>query len=105
MRSMLLLLAILVIVLSGCTQKLSDKLNGKWQSDLMTVSIDLKSGTYNGVAMGEPFKHKVKVKEETDMYVILIVDENQITAQFNGDDRVTLTKEGGIPIAFTRAKQ
>lgn len=87
--------------------RISERLHGTWQSDAMTVKIDLASGTYSGVVLGEPFNRKITILDEYANVVTFKSDSSTITAQFQSDGGLLLTKqgvEGGIPVLLKRAE-
>jgi hypothetical protein len=102
----LLSLCLVVILLQISCSKTPgphERLNGTWQSDLMTVTIDFAGGRYSGVAFGQPFSKRLTLVSEYANVVTFKSDETAIVCQIQSDDRILLTKEGGIPVLFTRA--
>ncbi len=115
------LLIIIMVGLSGCSnqskkavdektndtqtdQALHEKLNGTWQSDIMTVTFDFNGGTYSGVAMGEEFSKKLTLVSEEANIVVFKSDDAKVVCQFQNDGSIMLTKEGGIPVTLTPVK-
>lgn len=87
-------------------QSVSQKLNGTWGNDLMTVKIDFPGGRYDGIAMGAKFERKLTLVKELGNTVEFKTSDGQeeatILAQFQEDGSVMLTKEGGIPLSLKR---
>jgi len=86
---------------------LHTKLNGIWQNDLMTVTIDFEEGVYSGVALGKKFfRPLVLVREYANIVIFKTINPdktfNTITCQIQNDGSILLTKEGGIPLIFKR---
>jgi hypothetical protein len=106
-----ILLASLIVWLCCCSQKpsLHDRLNGTWQSDLMTVTIDFNKGVYSGVAMGQTFSEGLKLlSENANLVTFLAGKDATIMVQMQQDGSIMLTKEGpegGIPIILKRSPQ
>lgn len=87
--------------------KLSERLNGTWESDLGTARIDLASGVYSGAFMGEPFERRIKVLNEYDNVVVFKSDTSTIAALFLEDGRLMLKKQGqqgALPFVLRRVK-
>jgi len=98
-------IVVVVLMLSlGCEngKKPHERLNGTWKSDIMTVTIDFDSGTYEGVALGQIFTKKLRLVSEKANVVTFMSGESKIIAQIADDDSIILTKEGGIPIRLER---
>lgn len=105
MRTMIAAVAFVLVTASvALAAGLHEKLNGVWVSDLMTVEIDFAKGTYSGVAMGNTFDQDLSLVKEFANVVIFKSNGNQITAQFQENGSVMLTKEGGFPAILKRAK-
>ena len=78
-------------------------LHGSWKSDLFTVSIDKGAKTYQGISLGERFSHTFEVIEARANYMVLKLSKGSIiTAQFQTDGSLLLTKQGGMPITVVR---
>lgn len=98
-----------LMVLVGCgssssAQSPSQRLNGTWESNVMTVTIDFNSSTYNGVALGEQFNKTLKLVSENENVVVFLSDDATITAQIQDDNHIILKKDKGLPIALTRSQ-
>jgi hypothetical protein len=85
------------------TQSVSDQLNGTWQSDVFTVTIDFNNGTYKGVALGQPFDRKLTLVEEQANTARFKADDIDVVAQLQEDGSLILTRDGGIPVVLQRA--
>jgi hypothetical protein len=102
-------------VLCSCAPKPApaphDLLNGTWQSNIMTVTIDFNHGTFAGVAMGQPFSLRMKlISEQGNVVTFRTGKVSTEIAQIQDDGSVMLTKEvtkddpdGGIPLVLKRA--
>lgn len=90
----------------SCSSKppLHESLNGSWKNDMMTVTFDFNKGVYTGVVLGQPFSHKLALISEQANVVVFKSDESQIVCQFQSNGSIMLTKEGGIPLVFTRVE-
>lgn len=107
MKKLLILLS--ATALFGCSkQTLTEKLHGTWSNSetAFSIAIDTKSKAISGVAMGEEFAASItKLEEKNDYLVFETSTGAHITAQFTGDDKITLTKQGGVPVQCVRSSK
>jgi hypothetical protein len=103
-KSVALLLVIATLQSCSTGEKPHEKLNGKWTSDVMTVKIDFDKGTYSGVAMGRRFNDDLKLVEESSEVVVFKADGDKITAQFQPDGGILLTKKAGVSVQMQPAE-
>jgi hypothetical protein len=83
-----------------------DRLNGKWVSDAMQVTLDFPKGTYEGVDEGEHFSHHLSLVSEHGNVVVFKSDDAVIVCQLQSDGTVILNKpgpHGGIPFILHRS--
>ncbi len=106
MRKIIICCAILALlnVSAAFGQDLAKRLNGIWANNIFTVEIDFDKGTYNGVAMGKPFEHKLSFVKEMGNVVYFKSDNTLIVAQLQEDGNLMLTKEGGVPMLVKKTK-
>jgi hypothetical protein len=102
-------LSLFAAACGGGGDKPADKLNGSWTNELMTVNIDVKAGTYAGVALGQTFDNTLKILQETPAYVVFETSgkngTSKVTAQFQPDGGLILQKEGSpLPMLMKPAK-
>lgn len=97
---------ILIFFMFACSgeKKAHEKLNGTWESKVMTVSFDFSKEKYSGISLGQAFDKKLTLVSEQGNAVVFKSNDTQITAQIQEDGSVILMKEGGIPIVLKRAK-
>ena len=79
---------------------LSPKLNGTWANETMTVTIDVDRGTYSGFEQGIPFKNRIKILDDGQVYVIYEITSIQGTSQVYAqivDGNLIETRKTGSP--------
>ena len=97
-----------IMILSAASaladDKPSDKLNGTWSNDIMTVTINVEQGTYSGVGLGVQFNNSINIVEEKPEYVVFDMTNEQgtfkVVAQFQADGSLMITKDGGMPMVL-----
>lgn len=99
---------LLVLVVACGTPSASERINGTWHNDLVTVTLDFENKTYEGVIMGNTYERSIEVvKEQGNAVVFLSTGEGnpvQMTAQLRDDDSLLLTAEGEPPMVLTRSQ-
>lgn len=102
------LFSLLTVGAAFADSKPSDKLNGTWTNDLMTVTIDVANGLYTGILLGAPVDNRFKVIKEEPEYVLLEMTNAtttyKVVVQFQSNGDILMTKEGGIPTILSPRK-
>ncbi|MGK0291450.1 MAG: hypothetical protein ACI86H_002918 [bacterium] len=100
------ILLLLTLLVGGCDSKknIHNQLNGSWTNPIMVIKIDFDKGTYSGTALGSKFSKKLTLVSEKGSTVVFKSGESKIICLIQKDGSIILTKEGGIPIPFTRVK-
>ena len=95
----------LLFILSASTAfadgPLGPKLNGTWANEIMTVTIDVDRGTYTGIEQGIPFKNKIRIIDDGQVYVIYEMTSVQGTSQVYAqivDGNLIETRKPGYPM-------
>lgn len=82
-----------------------EQMNGTWVSDAFTVVIDWDAGTYEGVALGEPFTRSITMEKEYANVVEFRSDGELIVAQMQNDGSMILTKQDDLKIPIIVQRQ
>ncbi|CCO22706.1 hypothetical protein [Maridesulfovibrio hydrothermalis] len=103
MKKLALTIMILAF-LAACNSAPHDKLNGTWQNEVMSMTIDFDKGTYNGVAMGKQFSRDLKLVSEDENAVVFTVGGKELVAQFQPEGGILINMGGKLPLSFVRVE-
>ena len=85
----------------------SQRLDGTWETDMMTIGIDFAAGSYTGETVGERFTRRLALVRERGDTVVFTTDGDTIVAQLRSDTAASLVKHGehgAIPILLRRVR-
>lgn len=104
----LLSLLLVLLALAGCGgPATAGRLNGTWQTEGATITLDTNAGTYQANIAGQDIQRSLKVTSSTDRGVTMQLDNGrELVATFAPDtwDTVTMGIKENWEFTFQRAR-
>lgn len=99
------IVAVFLLAACGGAAAPSQRLNGTWRNELVTMQFDFSAGAFTVAAVRGPVVNsKLELVRESGNTVVFLVDGRTLTAQLIGDDVMAVAEEGKAQQQLTRVK-